>query len=84
MIKNDCKRGECVIGVDFHNNKFRARCHTLDGSKFIGHYDTETLAFNAYKEYKEKYIKQVAEDYKKFIPDRVYSALLKYTVEKED
>lgn len=39
--------------------------------------------FNMYKESKEKYIKQVADEYKNKIPEKIYYSLYNYTIEKE-
>ena len=41
-------------------------------------------AFNCYKEFKEKYIKQIADEYKDLIPKELYEALYKYEVEIND
>lgn len=84
FVKNNKTRGKFVIGVDYHNNSFRARCMTLDGSVFLGNYNTEQEAFLVYKIYKEKYIKQVADNYKTKIPKSLYNALYNYQVNEED
>ena len=52
--------------------------------KGLGYYDTPEDAFNAYKQFKEKYIKQVAYKYKDKIPDKLYKAMYEYKVEIED
>ena len=41
-------------------------------------------AFEIYKYYKEKNIKQVADYYKEHIPEKLYSALYNYQVEITD
>lgn len=46
--------------------------------------DKPFQAFTWYKENKEDYIKQVADDYKDLIPQEVYEALYKYKVEIND
>ena len=73
-----------MLGVDFHKNKYRARCETLDGNKFIGNYNSEKEAFIAYKKFKENYIKTVADQYKNNIPNNVYKAMMSYIVEEND
>ena len=40
--------------------------------------------FFVYKQFKEKYIKQVADEYKDLIPQKLYDALYKYEVEIND
>ena len=37
-------------------------------------------AFEAYKKEKEKYIKEVAEEYKSVIPTELYDAMYKYKI----
>ena len=47
---------------------------------------TQEEAFAAYKERKEKYIKEIAQEYynKGFIDKKVLNALLKYRIEESD
>lgn len=77
------------IGVSVVNNRFRARCKINDEEgKFreihIGYFDTPKEAFQAYKQFKEKYIKQVADEYKDKIPIKLYEAMYKYQIEITD
>ena len=50
----------------------------------MGSFDSEEEAFYAYKEFKEQYIKQVADEYKDKIPKKLYDAMYKYEVEITD
>lgn len=50
----------------------------------VGVYGTPEQAFQAYKKFKESYIKQVADEYKDKIPEKLYEALYKYEVEIDD
>lgn len=84
LINNKNKRGEYPLGVDFARGCYRARCNILEGSVFIGDYDTPNQAFIAYKQYKEKYIKEIADMYKDKIPSKLYHALYKFTIEESD
>lgn len=87
LIKRQNYRGDYPIGVTFHENinKYRARCCTLTGRKSLGCYDTPHEAFSkGYKPFKEKYIKQVANEYKNIIPTKLYNALCNYEVEITD
>lgn len=63
-----------------------AQCRVLerDQQKFLGYFNTPEEAFNAYKEFKEQYIKQVAEEYKDKIPNKLYEAMLKWEINIED
>ena len=47
----------------------------------LGRFDTPDEAFQAYKQVKESYIKEVAEKWKGGIDPRVYEALMNWTVE---
>jgi len=84
LINNKSIRGEYPVGVDMHKGKLRARCNTLNGSVFIGHYSTPESAFKAYKKFKENYIKKVADEYKEKIPDVLYRALYNFEIEVDD
>lgn len=84
LINNKSIRGEYPVGVDMHRGRLRARCNTLNGSVFIGHFSSPETAFNAYKKFKENYIKQVAEEYKDKIPEKLYKALCNFKVEVDD
>lgn len=52
--------------------------------KYLGCYDTPEQAFQAYKNFKEKYIKDVAEEYKDQIPTKLYNAMIQYKIEIDD
>ena len=87
FVKSDKVRGNLPIGVGLSNrmkNPYRAYCH--DGKNFIalGNYNTPLKAFNVYKIYKENLIKQVADEYKPYIPKKLYDAMYRYEVEITD
>ena len=50
----------------------------------LGFFDTIEEAFNTYKIEKEKYIKQIADEYKNRIPKKLYKAMYNYKVEITD
>lgn len=56
------------------------------GKRFIGYFDTAEEAFHAYKNAKEAYIKEVADEYfsKGLITKRVRDALYQYKIEITD
>ena len=75
-------RGEFPIGVNKERDKYRVR---IGGSrKHIGIFNTPEEAFQAYKEAKESYIKEVADKWKELIDPRVYEAMYNYKVEITD
>ena len=90
FIKNNNRRGESVIGIDIANSKYRARCQIFNPEtgkskrEHLGVYSTQEKAFEAYKYYKEKNIKQVADYYREYIPKILYDALYNYEVEITD
>lgn len=85
FTKRDNERGEYPIGVRKKGNKFEARLSKGIGKQIhLGYFDTPEEAFLAYKQAKEAYIKEVAEEYKDKIPYRLYEALINYEVEIDD
>ena len=87
FVKTDHKRGKYPIGVSFDktNNKFIVQLKNEQCEKiFMGRFSTEKEAFNAYKNRKEKVIKNVANRHKNQIPKKLYNAILNYVVEIDD
>lgn len=90
FTKRDNDRGEYPIGVYKHSNRFVAGCSVydhIDNKHYvyrIGSYDNPNDAFLAYKEYKEKYIKFIANVYKDKIPFKLYNTLINYRVDIND
>lgn len=92
FVKNDYNRGEYPIGVNLYKrtNKYRAYCNIYDKktkrykNKHLGYFSSVEEAFKVYKEFKEEYIKQVANEVKEYIPKKLYDAMYKYEVEIND
>lgn len=83
FISQNSNRGECPIGVYYKkkNQKYCAQCNVDYRKRFyLGLYDTVNDAFLTYKNFKEKYIKEIAEEYKLKIPESVYNAMINYEV----
>jgi predicted RNase H-like HicB family nuclease len=81
---NRTQRGDLPIGVGRKGNKFIAQftkngCHTS-----LGLFDTPEEAFQAYKEAKEVYVKELAEIFKGKIDLRIYNIMQKYVVNITD
>lgn len=77
------------IGVraDIKTTKYISRVRIKDERTYLGQYDTAEEAFCAYKEAKEQYIKEVADEYKnKYpqFPQKLYEAMYNYEVEIDD
>lgn len=93
FLKMQNCRGEYPIGVCKHpiNNVLLVCCGILDENKKfkrerLGQFplDRPFQAFYTYKIFKEKYIKQVADEYRGLIPIELYNAMYKYEVEIND
>ena len=87
LINCTASRGENLIGVCWHKKgkAFEARVRkNKGGSEHLGLFKTEIEAFNAYKEAKESYIKELANKWKSQIDPRAYKALMNYEVSIDD
>ena len=87
LVKCEASRGEHLIGVYWCNTKkaFVAQVKKNKGrSEKLGYFNTELEAFNAYKQAKEAFIKEQANNWKSQIDERAYEALMNYTVEITD
>lgn len=87
VIGCNAVRGDYPKGVNFHKatRKFVAQC-SVDNCKrkHLGLYNTPEEAFYAYKEFKEQYIKEVADRYKALIPNSLYQAIYNWEINIED
>ena len=84
LTKRQLHRGGLPIGVTKSGKNFQAQCSYNGKVKALGTFTTPELAFNAYKTFKEAYIKELAEKYKDTIAPRAYQALLNYEVSIDD
>lgn len=84
LIKRQSDRGLLPIGVTKNGKNYKAQCSYNGVQKHLGTFDTPELAFNAYKTFKEAYIKELAEKYKGTIDARAYHALMNYEVHIDD
>lgn len=93
FIKRDKVRGKYPIGVTYHKRKcaLEVQCGIIDENgkgkrKHLGNFSLNKpfQAFYVYKIFKENYIKQVADEYKGMIPQKLYDAMYAYEVEIND
>lgn len=87
LISSKSSRGILPIGVSkTKNNMYTARYSHINSVSTIGRYKTPMEAFCAYKNAKEQYIKELAENYfqEGKITEKVYNALMMYEVEITD
>ena len=82
FVKSNKIRGNLPIGVTFckRDKVFKSACIGSSSKSFKDVHQ----AFLYYKQAKEKYIKQVANEYKDKIPQKLYDAMYKYEVEITD
>ena len=87
LVKSTATRGKHLIGVYWSatNKAFRAMVSKGKGKQeHLGFFNTELEAFNAYKQAKESFIKELAEEYKDMLDPRAYNALRNYVVDIDD
>ena len=90
FTKRDNDRGDDPIGVsDLPSGNFQVFCSNGYGEQiYLGSYLTKEEAFQTYKNYKERVIKEVIDSYEGRIPEPFYSrlreAMYNYKVEIDD
>lgn len=87
FTKRHNQRGGYPIGVYWKkkNNQFCVQCADGSGAqKYLGLFTNYSEAFKVYKDFKEGYIKSLAEKYKDQLDQRAYEALMNYQVEETD
>ena len=87
LTKSTATSGEYLIGVCWSktHKAFKAQVSKSKSKKeHLGCFNTELEAFNAYKEAKEFFIKELANKWKGQIDERAYNALMKYEVSIDD
>ena len=87
LTKRTASRGKHLIGVYWHNKgkAFASQVNKNKGKQeHLGLFNTELEAFNAYKQAKEAFVKEVAEKWKDGIDPRAYEALMNYRVDITD
>ena len=90
FTKRQNGRGELPVGIYYNktNKKYVAQLSVFkDGKsvrKGLGYFNTVDEAFEVYKQAKEDYIKEVADEYKDKIPVKLYEAMYAYEVSIDD
>ena len=75
-------RGEYHLGVQFHKRvgKFVARCNVNGKRQHLGCYNTPEEAFAVYTPFKENLCKQLALKWQSEIDERLFNAMMKWSV----
>ena len=90
FVKRDNDRGDCPIGMSLTSSgNYVVQCNNGYGKlDYLGTYSTKEEAFQVYKVYKEKVIKETIDSYEGIIPEPFYSrlktAMYNYEVEITD
>ena len=90
FVKRQNSRGESVIGATPKNGRYQVQCNIINPKtskskkEYLGICDTQEKAFEIYKYYKERNIKEIADYYKSLIPQNLYNALYNDEVEFDD
>ena len=86
FTKSNKSRGKYPIGVNSRNGKtfYAVSSNGKKQNIRLGSFNNIEDAFTAYKMYRENIIKNIADEYKDLIPQRLYEALYKYTIEITD
>lgn len=90
FVKRQNDRGDSVIGTTPFRGKYKVYCCIINPEtrkskqEYLGLYETQEKAFEVYKYYKEKNIKEVADYYKNLISIKLYNALYEYEIEIDD
>lgn len=88
FVRQQRQRGNFPIGVSHHKSydKLEVYCRVNKKKVRLGFFELNQIedAFNCYKQFKENHIKQVADEYKDLIPQRLYDAMYNYEVEIND
>jgi len=86
FLSKKADRGDFPMGVSYEKDKGKYRAYMSFMGKQIklGTFDTAESAFTRYKEYKEDFIKDIAEQYKDKIPYKVYEAMMDWEIKTDD
>jgi len=81
FTKMDVNNKNNLFGVsEVSKNHYLSRITKKSKVSYLGYYNTKQDAFLKYKEEKEKYIKQIADEYKDKIPKKLYTAMYYYKI----
>lgn len=83
FVRSRNRRGALPIGVYRGKGCFISSC-SVNGKNVTGKHKDQISAFLRYKEIKEKHVKEIANQYKGKIPQRLYEAMIMFEVKIDD
>lgn len=87
ILNRHNERGKCVLGVFYNRNLNKYQVSVNDGSGgniYLGLFKKEEDAFSEYVKCKKEIIFDVANQYKPYIPNTVYDAIINYKISVYD
>ena len=86
FCKSNAIRGELPIGITYNakRNVYMAHMYANNKHKYLGWANNPQDAFVLYKIAKEQHIKEMADKYREYLPQKVYDAMYAYEVEITD
>lgn len=81
--RGSCKECEAKYDKEY-KKKYVANMSFAGKNIKLGAYETVEAAFLRYKEYKEDFIKDIAEQHKDKIPNKIYQAMMNWQIEITD
>ena len=87
ILNRHNERGKCVLGVFYNRNLNKYQASVNDGSGgniYLGLFKKEEDAFSEYVKCKKEIIFDVANQYKPYIPNTVYDAIINYKISVYD
>lgn len=83
FVRSRNRRGDLPIGVYRGKECFISSC-SVNGKNVKDKHKDQISAFLRYKEIKEKHVKEIANQYKGKIPQRLYEAMIMFEVKIDD
>jgi hypothetical protein len=87
FVQHDTRRGELPVGVNYKKkqNKYIAQCCCEDyGNAGLGTFNNPIDAFYKYKDFKERYIRIIANEYEDRIPKILFDAMYNWKINIDD
>lgn len=86
LNKKRASKGDMPIGVVYvpRIKKYMSKCRAYNKQKTLGYFESKEMAFFAYKQYKESYVKESASAQRNELPPEVYELMMNWEVNIDD